>query len=79
MINGSSRTGYHAGIFLAPSSKSILSSRTELIYSRHGYNYSDSGANGSVNLDYIMAGAVIGHQYHPGSYRSSWAARPPIC
>lgn len=55
-INASTRTGYHFGILLAPASKSILGSRTELIYSRHGYNYSDSAAkaNGSIDLDYIM-------------------------
>lgn len=55
-INAASRTGYHFGILIAPESKSILSSRTELIYSRHGYSYSDSTAkaNGSIDLDYIM-------------------------
>jgi hypothetical protein len=55
-INAASRTGYHIGIFLSPSSRSILSSRTELLYSRHGYSYSDSTAkaNGSIDLDYIM-------------------------
>src|SRR5258708_4191478 len=50
-INSSSRAGYHFGIFLAPPSKSILGSRTELIYSRHGYNYKNDSINGSVNLD----------------------------
>jgi opacity protein-like surface antigen len=60
-VNGSSRTGYHFGLFLAPSSKSILSSRTELIYSRHGYNYADSNnsTSGSVNLDYIMLAQLM--------------------
>ncbi|HEV3412229.1 MAG TPA: porin family protein [Puia sp.] len=55
-INAASRTGYHLGIFWAPPSKRIISSRTELLYSRHGYNYSDSAskANGSIDLDYIM-------------------------
>jgi len=55
-IDPSSRTGYQFGIFLAPASRSILSSRTELIYSKHGYSYSDSvaKANGSIDLDYIM-------------------------
>src|ERR1700729_1062018 len=55
-INAASRTGYHIGIFLAPQSKSILSSRTELLYSRHGYSYSDSAAKatGSIDLDYVM-------------------------
>jgi Outer membrane protein beta-barrel domain len=59
-INAGSRTGYHVGVFLAPESHNILGSRTELIYSRHGYNYghdstAGSGATpGSVDLDYIM-------------------------
>jgi opacity protein-like surface antigen len=53
-INGSSRAGYHVGIFLAPSSKGILGSRTELLYSRHGFDYKTDTVNGAVNLDYIM-------------------------
>lgn len=59
-IGASSRTGYNFGVFLSPSSRSILSSRTELVYSRHGYNYGhDSSAGsgtttGSVDLDYIL-------------------------
>jgi hypothetical protein len=55
-INAASRTGYHFGVIWAPHSKGIISSRTEIIYSRHGYNYSDSEskANGSIDLDYIM-------------------------
>lgn len=31
-INNSSRTGFHAAIFLAPASRGIISSRTELIF-----------------------------------------------
>jgi outer membrane protein with beta-barrel domain len=60
-INAASRTGYHIGIFLAPQSKSIISSRTELLYSRHGYSYSDSTAkaNGSIDLDYVMLAQYI--------------------
>jgi Outer membrane protein beta-barrel domain len=53
-INNSSRTGFHAGLFLAPSSKGIISSRTELIFSRQGYDYKSSTNTGTVNLDYIM-------------------------
>jgi hypothetical protein len=53
-INNSSRSGFHAGIFLAPSSKKILGSRTELIFSRQGYNYKSGTNTGNVNLDYIM-------------------------
>ena len=53
-INSSSRTGYHAGIFLAGSFKSIIGSRTELLYSRQGYDFSTNMNTGKVNLDYIL-------------------------
>lgn len=53
-INNSSRTGFHAGIFLAPPSNGIIGSRTELIFSRQGYNYKTGTNTGNVNLDYIM-------------------------
>jgi len=58
-INGSSRAGYHFGLLLAPASHGIIGSRTELIYSRHGYNYASDTANGSVNLDYIMLAQLM--------------------
>ena len=53
-INSSSETGFHGGIFLAPPSKSFLSSRTEFLFSRQGYDYSTNTNTGNVNLDYIM-------------------------
>lgn len=53
-INNSSRSGFHLGVFLSPSSKSIIGSRTELIFSRQGYNYKSGTNTGNVNLDYIM-------------------------
>ena len=53
-INSSSHTGFHAGVFLAPESKSILGSRTELLFSRQGYNYGTGDNNGTVKLDYLM-------------------------
>src|SRR5258708_23292478 len=53
-VNGSSKTGFHAGIFLAPETHSVLGSRTELLFSRNGYKYKSSTADGSVNLDYIL-------------------------
>ena len=52
-INSSTRAGFHGGIFFEPGSK-IIGSRTELIYSRHGFNYEAAMKNGSVNLDYIQ-------------------------
>jgi Outer membrane protein beta-barrel domain len=53
-INNSSRTGFHAALFLAPESRGIISSRTELIFSRQGYDYKTNTNTGNVNLDYIM-------------------------
>jgi hypothetical protein len=53
-INSSSRSGFHAGVFLGAGSKKIISSRTELIFSRQGYDYKTNTNTGSVNLDYIM-------------------------
>jgi len=59
-INNSNRSGVMAGVFLAPQSKSILSSRTELIYSRQGYNYKSNTNTGNVNLDYIILPQLMG-------------------
>lgn len=53
-INSSSRSGFHAGLFLAPPSRGVLGSRTEVIFSRQGYNYKTSTNTGNVNLDYIL-------------------------
>ena len=53
-INNSSRTGFHVGLFLAPPSRGIIGSRTELIFSRQGYDYKTGNNTGNVNLNYIM-------------------------
>lgn len=53
-INNNSRTGFHIGIFLAPASK-ILGFRTELTYSKQGYDYKSGANTGNVNLNYIMS------------------------
>ena len=58
-INSSSRSGFHAGLFLAPPSKKILSSRTEILFSRQGYDYKNSTNTGNVNLDYIQMGQLM--------------------
>src|ERR1700761_3538487 len=53
-VNASSRTGYHFGLVLGTVPRKLLGSRTELIYSRRGYNYKDStNGTGSIDLDYI--------------------------
>jgi len=53
-INNSSQTGFHAGAFLAPGGKGIMGFRTEILYSKQGYNYKTSANTGNVNLDYIL-------------------------
>jgi hypothetical protein len=57
-INSSSKSGFNAGVFLAPPSKKIVSSRTELVFSRQGYDYKTSSNTGNVNLDYIQMGQL---------------------
>jgi len=58
-ISNSSETGYQIGLFLDPSSKSILGSRTELLYSHQGYNYATGETTGKVYLDYIMLAQLM--------------------
>ena len=57
-INNSSRSGFHAGLFFAPSAK-IIGSRTELNFSRQGYNFKTSSNTGNVNLSYIMLSQLL--------------------
>jgi Outer membrane protein beta-barrel domain len=58
-INNGSKSGYHVGVFLAPASSGILSSRTELIFSRQGYNYKSDSNSGKVDLDYLQLGQLL--------------------
>ena len=58
-LNTDHKSGFHIGALLAPPSKSILSSRTELLFSRQGYNYASSTNTGNVNLDYIQFGQLM--------------------
>ena len=53
-INASNESGFLVGIFLAPPSNGIMGFRTELIYSKQGYNYKTATNTGTVNLDYIL-------------------------
>jgi hypothetical protein len=54
-INSNSRSGFHAGLFLAPGGNTkIFGFRTELLYSKQGYDYKTSSNTGNVNLDYIL-------------------------
>ncbi len=58
-FNSSNRSGFHGGIFLAPASKKIISSRTEILFSRQGYNYKSSTSTGNVNMDYLTQAQFI--------------------
>jgi len=58
-INGHSQTGFHAGLFIGGSSKHILTSRTELLYSQQGYAFSTDSASGSNTLNYIMLAQLM--------------------
>lgn len=53
-INAGNSTGFHAGVFLAPQSKGVLGFRTELIYSKQGYDFKNGTTTGSVKLNYIL-------------------------
>jgi hypothetical protein len=53
-ITTNNQTGFMGGIFLAPPSKGIMGYRTEIIYSKQGYNFETQTNTGNVNLDYII-------------------------
>jgi len=53
-INSSTRTGFHAGVFLDGSSKNVLTSHSELLFSRQGYDFTTNVNTGKVELDYLM-------------------------
>jgi hypothetical protein len=57
-INSDTKSGFHLGLFLAPPSKSLISSRTEIMFSRQGYNYKTTNT-GTVDLDYIQLGQLM--------------------
>ena len=54
-IDNSNRTGFNVGIFLEPGKSHLLSYRTELMFSRQGYNFSTNSNTGNVNLDYLTS------------------------
>ena len=58
-ISNSSETGYQVGIFWDPPTKSIIGSRTELLFSHQGYNYATGQTTGKVFLDYLMLAQLM--------------------
>jgi hypothetical protein len=53
-VNNQSSSGFNAGVFYASPYTKVLGSKTELVFSRQGYNYETNSVTGKVNLDYIM-------------------------
>src|SRR5450755_4843721 len=53
-VNNQSSSGFNAGIFFSTPYNKILGSKTELVFSRQGYNYETGSVSGKVNLDYII-------------------------
>ena len=55
-INAANRTGFQAGVFISPgfSGKPLLGYRSEIVFSRQGYDFKTNTKSGSVMLDYIL-------------------------
>jgi Outer membrane protein beta-barrel domain len=53
-INNQSSSGFNVGVFYGTPDNKVLGSKTELVFSRQGYNYQTNTVTGKVNLDYIM-------------------------
>ncbi len=57
-INSSNRTGFMVGAFIAPPTQSLFGYRSELVFSRQGYDFKTQTNTGNVNLDYLMLGQL---------------------
>jgi Outer membrane protein beta-barrel domain len=55
-VNASNKSGFHVGAFYTPGGGQTKGAgyRTELIFSRQGYNFQTGNTTGSVQLDYIL-------------------------
>jgi len=53
-VNNQSSSGFNVGVFYSTPYSRIIGSKTELVFSRQGYNYETGSVSGKVNLDYIM-------------------------
>jgi hypothetical protein len=53
-INNSTNTGFAFGLFLAPKPRGLFGFRSEIDFSRQGYNFDSNTNTGNVNLDYIL-------------------------
>jgi Outer membrane protein beta-barrel domain len=53
-VNNQSSSGFNAGIFYTTPYTRVIGFKTELVFSRQGYNYETGTVTGKANLDYIM-------------------------
>lgn len=52
--NSTSKTGFMGGLFWAPPAGKVIGYRSELLFSRQGYDFKTASATGSMMMDYIM-------------------------
>ncbi|RYG30284.1 MAG: PorT family protein [Chitinophagaceae bacterium] len=52
--NSTSKTGFMAGLYWAPPAAGVIGYRSELIYSRQGYDFKTTSATGTMMMDYVM-------------------------
>jgi hypothetical protein len=55
-VNAANNNGFHFGAFYSPGTGQTKGSgyRTEIIYSKQGYNFATGNTTGAVQLDYIL-------------------------
>ncbi len=54
-VNAQNKSGYHLGAFFSPGQgKKLIGFRTELIYSKQGYDFKSGTKSGTVDLNYIL-------------------------
>jgi hypothetical protein len=58
-INTSSRSGYVVGVFFGTPPMGLMGFRTELLFSRQGYDFGSNTTTGSVKLDYLIMPSLM--------------------
>jgi len=58
-IGAGSRSGFVVGVFLGSPSMGLLGFRSELLFSRQGYDFNSNATTGSVKLDYILLPSLM--------------------